>query len=256
MSRAARLLDLVQALRQHRRPVAGAVLADTLGISLRTLYRDIATLQGQGAPVEGEPGVGYVLKPGFMLPPLMFTQDEIEAIVLGSRWVADRADVRLGEAAQSALAKIAAVLPKDMADDLEGTGLLVAPGMAMPESHIDPGDIREAIRHETCVYMTYIDLKGEVTERTIWPIALGFYDHLRIMVVWCELRAAFRHFRTDRILTWKPLGVRYPKRRQVLLKSWRESVEDKHMMTPEQKNKRMVPEFGSRPAAPVSDDVA
>ena len=92
MSRSARLLDLIQLLRSHRRPVSGQVLATSLGISLRTLYRDIATLQSQGAVIEGEPGVGYVLRAGYMLPPLMFTEEEIEALVLGSRWVAERSD--------------------------------------------------------------------------------------------------------------------------------------------------------------------
>ena len=87
MSRAQRLLDLIQALRGYRRPVSGATLAETLGISLRTVYRDIETLKAQGAHIDGEPGVGYVLRPGFMLPPLMFSEEEIEAIVLGSRWV-------------------------------------------------------------------------------------------------------------------------------------------------------------------------
>ena len=91
MSRAQRLLDLIQILRGHRRPVSGAVLAEALGISLRTLYRDIDTLKAQGAHIDGEPGVGYVLRPGFMLPPLMFSEEEIEALVLGSRWVAERA---------------------------------------------------------------------------------------------------------------------------------------------------------------------
>ena len=97
MSRSERLLDLLQILRGYRQPVSGQVLADRLGVSIRTLYRDIATLQGQGADIQGEPGLGYVLKPGFMLPPLMFTVDEIEALVLGARWVARRGDDRLGQ---------------------------------------------------------------------------------------------------------------------------------------------------------------
>src|SRR5712692_11064342 len=121
MSRARRLLDLIQLFRRHRFPVAGAALAEELGISLRTLYRDIETLKAQGARIDGEPGVGYVLRPGFMLPPLMFSEDEIEALVLGSRWVAERTDEPLGEAARNALAKIAAVLPDDLKDSLDAT---------------------------------------------------------------------------------------------------------------------------------------
>ena len=256
MSRATRLLDLLQLLRRHRYPVAGSVLARDLDISLRTLYRDIAALQAQGAHIEGEPGLGYVLRPGFMLPPLMFTVDELEAIVLGSRWVADRADVRLGEAAQNALAKIAAVLPSDMAGALENSGLLVAPGVALPESRIDPGDIREAIRHEVCVDMRYIDLKSEESERRVWPIALGFFEHVRIMVAWCELRAAFRHFRTDRILDWMPLATRYPKRRQVLLKSWRESVDDAGLLACGPRPWPSVARTDNRPAQAKGVEIA
>ena len=101
MSRAQRLLDLIQALRRHRFPVTGAALAGELGISLRTLYRDIETLKAQGAHIDGEPGVGYILRPGFMLPPLMFSEEEIEALVLGGRWVAERTDEPLGRAANS-----------------------------------------------------------------------------------------------------------------------------------------------------------
>src|SRR5690554_2465098 len=118
MSRAERLLDLIQILRRHRQPVAGGALAKELGVSLRTLYRDIGTLQAQGAHIEGEPGLGYILKPGFMLPPLMFSEDEIEALVLGSRWVAGHGDTRLAEAGRNALAKIAAVLPRDLREAL------------------------------------------------------------------------------------------------------------------------------------------
>ena len=128
MSRAQRLLDLIQILRGHRFPVTGAHLAAELSISLRTLYRDIGTLQEQGANIEGEPGLGYVLHPGFMLPPLMFSEDEIAALVLGSRWVADRGDVRLGAAARSALTKIAAVFPDDPGRALDASPLLVGPG--------------------------------------------------------------------------------------------------------------------------------
>ena len=104
MSRSERLFNFLHALRQRRRPVSGKVLAQEVGVSIRTLYRDIASFQALGAAVEEEPGIGYVLKPGFLLPPLMFTSEEIEALVLGSRWVADRADDRLGDAARSALA--------------------------------------------------------------------------------------------------------------------------------------------------------
>ncbi|MEQ8395331.1 YafY family protein [Thalassobaculum sp.] len=222
MTRAARLLDLIQVLRQHRRPVTGQSLADQLGVSIRTLYRDIATLQAQGAHIEGEPGLGYVLRPGFMLPPLMFSEDEIEALVLGSRWVADRGDSRLAEAARIALSKIAAVLPADLRDDLDASALLVGPGWVEPDA-IDLGIIRKAIRAERKLGITYRNESGAQSERVIWPFALGFFDRVRIVVAWCELRRGYRNFRADRIIDWTESVERYPRRRQVLLKEWRET---------------------------------
>ena len=199
MSRAQRLLDLIQLLRGYRRPVSGAVLAEALGISLRTLYRDIETLNAQGAHIDGEPGIGYVLRPGFMLPPLMFSEDEIEAIVLGSRWVADRTDAALSGAARSALAKISAVLPPDLKDGLDTSGLLIGPGQAIAAGDAELPVIRSAIRTEHKLRIGYQDGRGSRSKRNIWPFALGFFDRVRIVVAWCELREGFRHFRTDRI---------------------------------------------------------
>ena len=143
MSRSERLLNLIETLRRHRLPVSGRTLAEETGVSIRTLYRDIASLQAQGATIEGEPGVGYVLRPGFMLPPLMFSEDELEALVLGQRWVAKRADKRLGDAAENALAKISAVLPADLRDKVDANGLLVGPSAGQPPERIDLADIRQ-----------------------------------------------------------------------------------------------------------------
>lgn len=125
MSRSERLLALLQLLRGHRYAITGAELANQLGISLRTLYRDIATLQAQGAHIEGEPGIGYVLRPGFMLPPLMFSEEELDALVLGSRWVVAHGDGALRASASSALAKIEAVLPADYRQQLQSNALLI-----------------------------------------------------------------------------------------------------------------------------------
>jgi predicted DNA-binding transcriptional regulator YafY len=212
-------------LRRHRQPVSGRALAEELGVSIRTLYRDIASLQAQGASIDGEPGVGYVLRPGFMLPPLMFSEDEIAALVLGSRWVADRADDRLGEAARNALAKIAAVLPADLRESVDASALLVGPGAPIAAGDAELATIRQAIKTERKLAITYVREDGgggagARTKRTIWPFALAFFDRVRMVVAWCELRQGFRHFRTDRIAALAVAG-RYPRRRQALLKEWR-----------------------------------
>jgi predicted DNA-binding transcriptional regulator YafY len=221
MRRSQRLLDLVQVLRRHRRPVSGAVLADELGVSLRTLYRDVEALKGLGACIDGEAGVGYVLRPGFMLPPLMFSEEEIEALVLGSRWVSERTDTPLGDAARNALAKIAAVLPEDLKESLDASNLLIGPGAPIAAGDAELASIRAAIRSERKLQIAYADDKGSTTGRTIWPFALAFFDRARVVVAWCELRADYRSFRTDRIAVLKPTAKRYPRRRLALLKEWR-----------------------------------
>jgi predicted DNA-binding transcriptional regulator YafY len=236
VSRSQRLLDLLQILRAHRMPVSGMALAAQTGVSLRTLYRDIATLQAQGADIEGEAGVGYVLRPGFLLPPLMFSQQEIEALVLGSRWVAGRADEGLAQAARAALVKIAAVLPDALREELDNSTLLVGPGQAMATIHVDLAAIRDIIRKESKVVMTYRDEKGELTERVIWPFALAFFDLVRVVLAWCETRQDFRSFRADRIESFNPLDKRYPRRRHSLLKDWREREKQRRQQNHADKN--------------------
>lgn len=221
MSRAERLLGLIQALRRRRAPVTGDVLADELGVSLRTLYRDIASLKAQGAHIEGEPGIGYVLRPGFLLPPLMFTDEEIEALVLGARWIAERTDSRLAATAHDALVKIAAVLPEELRGDLDDAGLFVSSATPLPLEPVDLSLIRRAIRTEHKLLIRYEDANQERTQRTIWPIALAFFDRARVVAAWCELRQGFRHFRTDRIAAAE-LRDGYPTRRRLLLKEWHE----------------------------------
>ncbi|CAG9257360.1 Transcriptional regulator, DeoR family [Burkholderia cepacia] len=227
MTRAERLLALLQVLRRHRRPVSGRVLAGELGVSLRTVYRDIASLQAQGADIDGEPGVGYVLRAGFMLPPLMFSQTELEALMLGFRWVGKFADAQLTTAASDALAKISAVLPAELHREMECTTLLVGPRTIVDRETVDMGVVRTAIRTESKVRIRYAD-EGRKTggERIVWPFALGYFNDVRILAAWCEGRNDFRHFRTDRIVALERLDVRYPRRRAALLKAWRAAGAD------------------------------
>jgi predicted DNA-binding transcriptional regulator YafY len=219
MSRAARLLQLLELLRRHRHPLRGEAMARELGISLRSLYRDIATLQAQGAAIEGEAGLGYVLRPGFTLPPLMFGEEEVEALVLGSRWVAERGDPALQAAARQALAKIGAVLPPALRDRLDDNGLLVGP--AVVEAGADLAVLRAAIRAERMLDIAYRDGAGAETRRRIWPFGLGFFERVRVVLAWCELRQDLRSFRVDRIAALEETGARYPRRRAALLKDWK-----------------------------------
>lgn len=232
MARSQRLLDLIDLLRRHRFPVTGARLADDLDVSLRTLYRDIATLQQQGARIEGEPGLGYVLRPGFLLPPLMFSDDELEALVLGVRWVAANGDRRLAYAAEGALSRISAVLPDGLRADLDTNGLLVPPPRAPagPGAAPDPGDellaqIRAAIRANRKLELDYRDADGAPSARRVWPVALGYFDQVRVLAAWCELRGAFRHFRADRLAGLRTLDEACPRGRRTLLAEWRKHMD-------------------------------
>ena len=182
MSRTGRLFMLMDAMRGYRRPVTAAKLAEQLGVSERTIYRDIQTLSGLGAPLEGEAGVGYMLKTGFFLPPLMFGADELEALVLGARWVRRQGDEALAAAANNALAKIAAATPKDLRDDMAETSLWVPLWQDEKDAsdiHVRP--VREAIRYQHRLRMSYRDEHGAASERIVWPFALAFFDGKRLL---------------------------------------------------------------------------
>ncbi|PRP70677.1 transcriptional regulator [Chromobacterium amazonense] len=223
MARSERLLDLLQLLRRYRLPVTAQALADQLGVSVRTVYRDIASLQLQGADIAGEPGMGYQLRPGFLLPPLMFAEEEIEALVLGMRWVEKRGDPRLANAAGNALAKVAAVLPDDLRRRLEDETLLVVP-VEGPLMAVDMAALRDAIRQQRKLALCYRDIKGDDSQRIVWPFAVGFFEKVQVLAAWCELRQDFRHFRCDRIQQCESLNERYPRRRQALLREWRQRL--------------------------------
>lgn len=220
MSRTERLMDLLQSLRRRSRAVSAQTLADELGVNVRTIYRDILTLQGQGAPIDGEAGVGYILRSGFTLPPLMFTPEEIAALVLGARWVASRADPGLSLAARNSLAKISAVLTPQLRTELETSTLLVVPPRHKPTSNDFAGLIRQAIRQNIKLEIAYTDPDGSATQRTIWPFAIGFFDHVQVLVAWCELRTDFRHFRLDRIQQCTFTGESTPENQGSLLARW------------------------------------
>jgi predicted DNA-binding transcriptional regulator YafY len=220
--RTTRLLDLLQALRRRRRPVNAQTLADELDISLRTLYRDVATLRAQGAEIQGEPGIGYVLRPSFFLPPLMLSQTETEALMLGMRWVSTFADKSLAVSAESALAKIVEVLPKAVRDGAGAVPLRVGAAKSQQFAEEDLTQLREAIRQERKLEIVYRDGQARESRRVIWPFAIGYFTEGRILVGYCESRRDYRHFRTDRLVETNMLDERYPRSRVKMFREWRE----------------------------------
>lgn len=208
--------------RSHRRPVAGTELAERLDVSIRTLYRDIASLRALGADIEGELGVGYMLRSGFLLPPIMFTVEEVDALVLGSLWVADKADRPMAEAARKAMARLTAVMPVELTDRVEAKYLEVMPSSHATSEEVDVSALRRAIHKEHKVKIAYSDARGNTTERIIWPFFISYLEGGRLISACCEMREEIRYFRTDRMQSLSEMKARYPRRRHDLIKEWRE----------------------------------
>jgi predicted DNA-binding transcriptional regulator YafY len=220
MRRSDRLFDIIQRLRTARGPTTAAALADELEVTVRTVYRDVATLQARRVPIEGAPGIGYMLRRGFDLPPLMFTIEEIEAIAVGARLLARTGDPSLQDAAESVLSKVTVVLPEALREHLAAAPFFVSnSGAPVPES-ADLSTVRQAIRDERKLHIAYVDEKGTRTRRTIWPIAVAYYVQATLIGAWCELRQDYRHFRADRIAELTVLDERYPSDNGRLMAEW------------------------------------
>lgn len=197
MRRADRLFEIIQKLRGDRL-VTAAALADQLEVSVRTIYRDVRDLQASGVPIDGAAGVGYLLRPGYQLPPLMFLLSEIEALIVGARMVKAWAGRDLASAAEEALVKIGAVVPSERMRAAERVQIF-ALGYRVQETeraHLDL--LAKAIDERRLVHFAYRDADGSATERTVWPLALHFWGQVWTLAAWCELRQDFRTFRIDR----------------------------------------------------------
>lgn len=200
MRKASRLFEIIQVLRLARGVVTAAELAERLEVTVRSIYRDIAALQAMRVPIEGERGLGYILRPGFDLPPLMFTAEETEAIVLGLALLGRTGDEALNAAAQSVNAKIAAAVPEPLRRSLQSRALYAWGAKAIAPDAIDLSLVRQAIRDEQVLALTYRDAEGRETARAIRPVALIYYSQTMTLVGWCEMRQAIRNFRLDRII--------------------------------------------------------
>ncbi len=199
MRKASRLFEIIQILKRARHAVTAQAIAEQLEVTPRSIYRDIVALQAMRVPIEGERGLGYILRPGFDLPPLMFSVEETEAIVLGLALLDRTGDQALKQAAKGVNAKIAAAVPEPLRQVLQSNALQAWGSSAPAPDGIDLGMVRHAIRDEQKLLLDYRDEWGNATERLIRPLALIYYSATAVIVAWCELRQAIRSFRADRV---------------------------------------------------------
>ncbi|MCA2373737.1 YafY family transcriptional regulator [Agrobacterium genomosp. 3 str. CIP 111-78] len=230
MRKASRLFEIIQILRLARRPVTAQTIADKLEVTARSVYRDIAALQTMRVPIEGERGVGYILRPGFSLPPLMFSIEETEAIVLALAMVGRSSDTELRQAAKKASDKIAASLPEPLSKTLSANALHAWGSIAPAPVGINLATVRRAVRDEERLEISYRDETGTETRRQIRPIAVIYYSETVNIVGWCELRQAIRNFRSDRVLTCESTGSFFKlegeKLRQLWMSGWQSNQPD------------------------------
>ncbi len=209
MRPADRLFQIVLALGRGR-VVTARQLAEQLAVSERTIYRDVQDLMGSGVPIDGEAGVGYRLRRGYQIPPLMFDVAELQALVFGVRVAQAYGDPDMAEAADRALGKIDAVLPERLRSELDSERLVVPPVAQPPGAAELLGDVRDAINQRRRLFLDYRDAEGNGTERIVWPLSLLYWGRTWTVGAWCELRQAFRSFRIDRIASARALGSRFP----------------------------------------------
>jgi predicted DNA-binding transcriptional regulator YafY len=201
--------------------VSAQTLANELNISVRTVYRDLELLREQGAHIEGEAGLGYVLVEDVALPPMHLNANELEALVLGLRWVCRHADDDLVLAAKNLFHKIKQVVPDASSDAMESSPMLIGNHYTHEvKEKNDTPLIRYAIQLQQVLCLDYVDLKGEKTCRRVYPLGLAYFNETRILMAWCETRQAFRHFRIDRIQSITRLDETYQPSRVFLLKKW------------------------------------
>jgi predicted DNA-binding transcriptional regulator YafY len=206
MRRADRLFLIIHALRGRRTALPARRLAETLAVSLRTVYRDVADLQVSGVPIEGEAGIGYMLRKGGDIPPLMFNADELEALVVGARFVRAFAGARLAAGARAALLKIEAVLPPELRARTQRSRIFAPrrPGPVDTAGAIDR--LHAAIAANQVLQLDYRDESGRASTREVEPLCLAFWGGAWTLGTWCRLRADFRSFRPDRIARFAPTG--------------------------------------------------
>ena len=225
MAKSDRLLQLMQCLRTLPPPIKAQSLSRDLGVSLRTIYRDIEALRRSGALIDGEAGYGYTLQEDPALPPMMFSRDEMEALVLGLREVVQVADPVLATAAENALSKLNAALPQRMRAEFEHAVLYAKRFYCRPEIGIDISALRHATRSEGVIEIDYTDAAEMPTWRHIQPLAIVFFDRSLVLLAWCELRQDYRSFRIDRIQELTLTDRSFRPRRVSMLREYLDRLE-------------------------------
>ncbi len=225
MRRAQRLFQIIQILRTGRGPVTAERLAAEVETSRRTIYRDLAALMAERVPIRGEAGVGYVLDDGFDLPPLMLTADEVEALALGVHWVAGHGDPQLAKAAVALRSKIVAAVPEPLKKIIEQPAVQASSVEVPFAEGADLAVLRKAIHAGRKISIGYVDAQGAATRRTVWPFLIGYFEGIRLLAAWCESRADFRNFRTDRITRIEVLDEHFAVAPPVLLARWRATLD-------------------------------
>ncbi len=226
MSRVSRLFEMLGVLRARRRPITALELAEELGVSERSVYRDVETLRLLGAPLDGQAGIGFRLRDGFFLPNFAFSPEEMDALILGLGWVQQRADPALAQSSESALAKILSSRTDRPPTGDDTPALVTATSVSERSDPAQAAPLRDAVRRLRKVVIIYEDASGTMSERIVWPITIVYFDDVRVLAAWCEIRAAFRHFRVDRVRAATVLDERYPERRSALIRRWREQDRD------------------------------
>ncbi|WP_144733987.1 helix-turn-helix transcriptional regulator [Acinetobacter oleivorans] len=219
MSRSIRLLNLLQQLREARYPITAQVLAERMGISVRSVYRDIDSLREQGVAIEASAGIGFQLKEDIVLPPMTLNENEVEAIFLALHWLKSVPDQSLQSASTSVLAKLNSVLPEHRQYLLQQTTLR-AFNVWLPVDENRVEQVRLAIRQQVKILLHYHDEQQRSSVRTLWPFALGYFNDKIVLAAWCELRQDFRHFRLDRIQQLSLSQELYPSFKQKLFEQW------------------------------------
>jgi predicted DNA-binding transcriptional regulator YafY len=232
MRKAERLFQILTLLRGRRSVLTAKSLAEALEVSERTIYRDIQALSLSGVPVEGEAGVGYRLRPEFHLPPLMFDEEELEALLLGVRMVQGCSDTRIGHAAGRVLDKVRAALPESLNQQYTlAPEWILVPGFNRSWSAKYSDELRDTIKNQTVIEIEYRREDGQTSTRALWPLGLFYWGAVWTLVAWCELRNDYRMFRLDRIQKLSPLSRFFETTEHTNLQHYLSTVEENSCST-------------------------